>query len=118
MYVAAGDEVLRLDPDGTLTRVLGENFNEYAGLYGIGGSAVDASADGPNGLAFDSSGNLYVFGSNTKAILMVDPQGVVQYLGSLYPRGPAALSLLPMARSWRWTNSRSTSSHHRDSRPS
>ena len=95
LYVATNEQVLRLNPNGTFTTVLGENFNDYAGLYGIGGPAVDASADGPEGLAFDSSGNLYVFGSNTKAILMVDPQGIVHYLGSLYPRGPSGLVTSP-----------------------
>ena len=31
MYVADDQEVLRLEPNGTFTRVLGENANEYAG---------------------------------------------------------------------------------------
>jgi DNA-binding beta-propeller fold protein YncE len=95
MYVATGEEVLRLDPNGTFTRVLGENANDLAGVYGIGGPAVHASADGATGLAFDSAGNLYVFGFNTKAILMVDPEGIVQLLGSAYPRGPSGLVTAP-----------------------
>ena len=96
MYVTTGQEVLRFNPDGTFTRVLGQNANpEYAGLYGIGGPAVDASADGASGLAFDSAGNLYVFGFATKSILMVDRQGIVQLLGTLYPRGPSGLVTAP-----------------------
>ncbi len=96
MYVTTGQEVLRLDPDGTFTRVLGENTNpEYAGLYGIGGPAVDASADDASGLAFDSAGNLYVFGFASKGILMVDRQGIVHLLGTLYPRGPSGLVTAP-----------------------
>ena len=95
MYVADDQEVLRLEPNGTFTRVLGENTNEYAGVYGIGGPARSASADGANGVAADSSGNIYVSGSNTKAILMVDAQGIVHFLGDLYPRGPSGLVEAP-----------------------
>ena len=91
MYVADDREVLRLEPNGTFTRVLGENTNEYAGVDGIGGTARSASADGANGVAIDTFGNMYVAGSNTKAILMVDPQGIVHLLGDLYPRGPSGL---------------------------
>jgi sugar lactone lactonase YvrE len=91
MYVATGSQVLRLGADGALTRVLGEDSNEYAGLYGIGGPAVAASADGPDGLAFDAAGNLYVAGFNTKTILMVDPAGTVRVIGTVYPRGNSGL---------------------------
>jgi hypothetical protein len=105
MYVADGEEVLRLGPNGsgrnhpnsgwTFTRVLGENTNDYAGLYGIGGPARAASADGADGVAVDGHGNIYVSGSNTKAILMVDTQGIVHFLGDLYPRGPGGLVTAP-----------------------
>jgi sugar lactone lactonase YvrE len=93
LYVTSGEQVLRLDADRTFTTVLG--VRNESGRTGIGGPAVDAPADGPTGLAFDSSGNLYVFGFDSKAILMVDPQGIVHNLGSLYPRGPSGLTTLP-----------------------
>jgi NHL repeat len=93
LYVTSGQQVLRLKADGTFTTVLG--VRDESGQPGIGGPAVDASADGPTGLAFDSSGNLYVFGFDSKAILMVDPEGIVHNLGSLYPRGPSGLTTLP-----------------------
>ncbi len=93
LYVTSGQQVLRLNADGTFTTVLG--VRDESGRTGIGGPAVDAPADGPTGLAFDSSGNLYVFGFDAKAILMVDPQGIVHNLGSLYPRGPSGLTTLP-----------------------
>jgi hypothetical protein len=93
LYVATGEQVLGLDADGTFTDVLG--VSSYTGRSGIGGPAVDAPADGPDGLTFDSSGNMYVFGFDAKAILMVDPHGIVRSLGSLYPRGPSGLTTLP-----------------------
>ena len=46
-------------------------------------------------MAIDSFGNIYVAGSDNKAILMVDPQGIVHYLGDLYPRGPSGLVTAP-----------------------
>ncbi len=95
MYVADDQEVLRLEPDRTFTRVLGENANQDAGLFGIGGPARSASADGANGVAIDTSGNIYVAGSNTKAVLMVDPGGIVHFLGDLYPRGPGGMVTAP-----------------------
>lgn len=93
LYVTSGQQVLKLNADGNFTTVLG--VRDESGQTGIGGPAVDAPADGPTGLAFDSPGNLYVFGFDSKAILMVDPQGVVHNLGSLYPRGPSGLTTLP-----------------------
>ncbi len=118
MYVADDREVLRLEPNGTFTRVLGENTNEYAGVYGIGEPARSASADGANGVAIDSFGNIYVAGSDNKAILIVDPQGIVHYLGDLYPRGPSGLVTAPDGSVVAMDELESSDSRRRASRPS
>ena len=98
MYVASGNQILRLGTDGTFTRVVGNPNGSEEGLYGVGGPAVDASADGPNGLAFDKAGNLYIAGSNTKTILMVNSQGTLSVIGSSYPRGDGGLVTAPDGR--------------------
>jgi hypothetical protein len=71
LYVAGDLQVLRLNLSGTLTPVLGGHDGDHVGVTGADGPAVDASADGADGLAFDSRGELYVAGSNTKALLVV-----------------------------------------------
>lgn len=88
LYIATDDQVLRLDTDGSLTAVVGAQGPQ--GVYGLGGPAVAGSADGPTGIAFDSAGNLYVTGFNTKSLLMVTPGGTLTQPGGtqqLYPRG-------------------------------
>jgi len=95
MYIAADPEVLQLNTNGTFTRILGTASN-HQGVYGIGGRAIDGSADGPNGLAFDAAGDLYVFGSNTKDTLMVDPHGTLRLANAeIYPRGPGGFVTAP-----------------------
>ena len=87
LYVATGEQVLRLDADGTLAPVVGIDSMSQ-GVYGIGGPAVDGSADGVDGIAFDKAGNLYLFGLNTKTLLMVTTSGILTE-----PRGnPRSLS--------------------------
>lgn len=75
--------VLRLEPDGTLTRLAG--VARYAGVYGVGGPATKASADGPVGLAYDRAGDLFLAGFNTKTLLMISPQGRMEEVGADYP---------------------------------
>ncbi len=89
LYVASGTQVLR-DEGGTLTCVVGCT-SPYQGLYGIGGPATAGSADGPDGLALDPAGDLFIAGDNTKSILMVDPAGRLRLIGSAYPRGDGGL---------------------------
>lgn len=93
LYIATGDQVLRMEADATLTPVVGAP-GPYQGLHGVGGPAVEASADGANGIAFDSAGDLYLSGFNTKALLMVRPDGILtDPLGGrgFYPRGDGGL---------------------------
>jgi hypothetical protein len=96
LYIAAAGwgEVLRLEHNGTLTRVAG--VRRPAGVFGVARPATEASADGVNGLAFDASGNVYLAGSNTKTLLMIDratgsmrlPAGI----SGFYPRGADGLT--------------------------
>ena len=95
LTISDGQQVLALAADGTLTSVLGNDSPEQ-GLVGTGGPAVDASADGADGLAFDAAGDLFVFGFATKTMLMVDPEGTLTSLpGSIYPRGYGGLVAAP-----------------------
>lgn len=80
---AGRNEVLRLDGDGSLTRLAGSR--DHAGIYGIGKPAANGSADGPTALTYDRSGNLYIAGSNTKSVLMITPRGRLRLIGSAYP---------------------------------
>ena len=76
LYISTGEQVLRLNADGTLSVVVGTD-SPYQGIYGVGGQAAPASADGVDGIAFDSTGNLYFFGFDTKTVFVVQPSGVL-----------------------------------------
>ena len=98
LYIAdsGGNEVLRLEANGTVTEIAGNL--RYAGAYGVGGPAVRASPDGPSGLAFDRAGNLYLAGFNTKTLLMITPAGMMALpagMAGFYPRGEGALVAAP-----------------------
>jgi len=98
LYIAdsGGNQVLRLETNGTLTQIAGNQH--YAGVYGAGHSAINASPDGPSGLAFDRAGNLYISGLNTKTLLMITPGGkMVLPMGidGFYPRGDGGLVTRP-----------------------
>lgn len=94
LYIAsAGDnQVVRLETNRTLTQIAGNR--RYAGVYGVGHRAVEASPDGPSGLAFDRAGNLFIAGFNTKTLLMITPGGRMVLpigLDGFYPRGAGGL---------------------------
>jgi len=96
LYIATNEQVLRLESNGTLTVVAGQN-SPYQGIYGIGQPAVDASVDGANGIAFDAAGDLYIAGFNTKALLVVTPAGTMTspLTAPFYPRGVGGLVATP-----------------------
>jgi len=98
LYIAdAGvSEILELTPAGRLLVVAG--IPTEAGLPTAGLQATQTPADGPDGLAFDRAGNLYVAGENTKALFMISPGGRVSLpIGSdgFYPRGNGGLVTAP-----------------------
>ena len=97
VYVATGLQVLRLSRRDTLQVVVGADI-PYGGVHGVGGPAVDASADGVDGIAFDRLGDLWMFGFNTKAILEVTSKGVLREPAGdqdLYCRGDGGLATTP-----------------------
>jgi len=100
-FTVGAGEVVRLNTNGTLTKIAGVRGGN-AGLYGVGRSATEASVDGANGLAFGRAGSLYLAGSNTKTLLMIDSSGIMRApLGthtSFYPRAPAGLVTAPDGR--------------------
>jgi hypothetical protein len=103
LYIAAtgSNEVLRLERNGTLTRIAGRKGR--AGVTGIGGVASRSSADGPSALAFDARGDLFIAGQNTKTLLMISRDGEMvfphepgnavskQVKWGFYPRGSGGL---------------------------
>jgi sugar lactone lactonase YvrE len=101
LYVAlaGANEIVRLEGNGTLTRIAGNR--RHAGIYGVGREAVAASPSGPNGLAFDRAGDLYIAGFNTKALLMIDRAGVMRHPdddNGFYPRGDGGVTTAPDGR--------------------
>jgi sugar lactone lactonase YvrE len=91
LYIAGGNEILRLNRAGTVTRIAGNQ--RYEGVYGIGSPAANASPDGPDGLAF-SGGDLFIAGFDTKALLMIDVSGTMRApigMTGFYPRGTGGI---------------------------
>ena len=98
LYIAdeGNSEILRLSRSGRLTRVAGTRG--AGGVTGIGRLAANASADGPDGLAFDRAGDLYISGRNTKQLLMISASGRMRLpIGQtgFYPRGMGGLTAGP-----------------------
>lgn len=63
------NRVRRIDSRGTITRVAGGNSG--GGLTGDGGLAVNATLRGPDGLALDSAGNLFIADTGNDRIRVV-----------------------------------------------
>ena len=67
-----GCRIVRVSPAGVITVVAGTG---KCGFSGDGGPAAAAQLNNPNGLAFDSAGNLYVADSNNERIRRIDRSG-------------------------------------------
>ncbi len=91
--------VLRLNPSGTLTVLAGNGILDFSG---DGGAATNAALNTPQGVAFDSTGNLYIADSGNNRIRMVTPGGIIstvagngiqKFAGEGVPATQASLSL-------------------------
>jgi glucose/arabinose dehydrogenase len=99
LYVAdtGANEILKMTGAGKLRLVAGTR-SVFAGVWGVGHRATNASPDGPDGLAFDRSGDLFIAGHNTKNLLMITPGGVMTLpdgTDGFYPRGGGGLVTAP-----------------------
>ena len=82
LYIAdSGNHVVRVvTPDGNVARFAG---NGTAGYSGDGGPAAMASLNGPQSLAVDRYGNLYVADTNNSAVRRISPTDVIStYAGT------------------------------------
>jgi trimeric autotransporter adhesin len=81
LYMAArahiqrtGCEIVRISPAGSMKVIAGTGS---CGFNGDGGPAIAAQLDDPNGLAFDSAGNLYFADANNQRIRRIDRNGII-----------------------------------------
>jgi sugar lactone lactonase YvrE len=85
VYVAdAVNNVIRkIDPNGVVTTFAGANpvSGAPATAGNADGTGAAASFSGPQGIAIDGAGNLYVADTGNHAIRMITPAGVVTTLG-------------------------------------
>src|ERR1035438_6502490 len=73
VYFSSGNAVFKIS-SGTLTVVAG---NSRPGFSGDGGPALQAQLNGPQGLAFDAKGNLYICDSVNNRIRVVNSAGII-----------------------------------------
>jgi trimeric autotransporter adhesin len=76
IYVAdQNNNVIRkINAAGVIVAVAG---NHTAGRSGDGGSALSASLNQPSGIAFDTSGNLFIADANNNVIRKVNSNGII-----------------------------------------
>ena len=92
LYFTSLNSVFRLDAAGTITLIAG---NSRPGFSGDGGPATQAQLNGPQGLAFDGAGDLFIADTNNHVIREVTSDGIIHtFAGTgqagLYPlAGPA-----------------------------
>ncbi len=74
IYVVSGwgDQIRRIDTNGNLSTFAGSNVEGYAD-----GTGTAAQFNGPDGLAIDGAGNLYVADSVNRRVRRITPAGVV-----------------------------------------
>jgi class 3 adenylate cyclase/sugar lactone lactonase YvrE len=74
LYVVEGNRVRRINGDGTMTTVAGTG---RAGFSGDGAAATSANLNGPQAIAIDSAGSVYIADSQNNRVRRVDPHGVI-----------------------------------------
>lgn len=75
IYIAEGNRVREVQPDGRLTTLAGTGD---AGSGGDGGPARQAQLNTPQGLAIDSIGRVYVADTLSNRVRRIDPDGTIR----------------------------------------
>lgn len=76
LYISdtGNNRIRRVSPTGTITTLAG---NGGAGFSGNNGPAVNAALNGPEGVAVDSAGNVFILDSNNLRVRKVSSTGVI-----------------------------------------
>ena len=83
LYIVAGNRVRKINADGKLTTVAGTG---RAGFSGDGAPSTSADLNGPQAIAVDSTGDVFIADSQNHRIRRVDPRGVIStFAGSGEP---------------------------------
>jgi uncharacterized protein (TIGR03437 family) len=82
VYVGDADNlrVRRISPNGMISTVAG---NGYAGNFGDGGPAMNASLGNLTGLALDAAGNLYIADAHNMCVRKVTPGGMISTVAGI-----------------------------------
>ena len=92
VYFSAANSVFKLNGSGVLTLVAG---NSRAGFSGDGAPAVTAQLNGPQGVAVDAAGNIYIADTGNNRVRLVDPHGIITTFagsGGTSPGGPGTFN--------------------------
>jgi hypothetical protein len=80
------NRVRKVDTNGIVTTVAGTGVNGYSGDVGV---ATNTALNGPSGLVFDASGNLFIADSLNCLVRKVDLNGTISTVAGLpYSPGP------------------------------
>ena len=74
LYFGGSHSVFKVDTSGNLTRIAG---NGQSGYSGDSGPATSAQLQFPDGIAVDSSGNVYVADTTANVVRLISAQGVI-----------------------------------------
>ena len=79
VYIAdTGDNTIReVTTDGNIATIAGDSFPSY---QGDGGLAIDAELHGPEDVAVDSSGNIYIADTANAYIRKITTDGNINYI--------------------------------------
>jgi sugar lactone lactonase YvrE len=80
LYIADRDHdaIRKVDTNGIMTTVAGTGQRGYSG---DGGPATKAKLNRPDGVVFDSAGNMYIDDENNSRVRKVDTNGIITTIG-------------------------------------